>query len=68
VTRPNNPAANIQWLVANATTDPKIVDVVAEGTSLRVTQRDDYAAFLSQHGQSVGALIDGIRQQLSQGG
>jgi phospholipid transport system substrate-binding protein len=68
VTRPNNPAANIQWLVANAATDPKIVDVIAEGTSLRVTQRDDYAAFLSQHGQDVGALIDGVRQQLSQGG
>ena len=67
VTRPNNPPTNIQWLVANPATDPKIVDVIAEGTSLRVTQRDDYASFLSQHGQSVGALIDAIRQQLSQG-
>jgi phospholipid transport system substrate-binding protein len=67
VTRPNNPPTNIQWLVANPATDPKIVDVIAEGTSLRVTQRDDYASFLSQHGQNVDALIDAIRQQISQG-
>jgi phospholipid transport system substrate-binding protein len=68
VERPNNPPANIQWVVENATTDPKIVDVIAEGTSLRITQRDDYASFLSQHGNSVDALLDGIRKQVSQNG
>jgi len=68
VERPNNPPANIQWVVENAATDPKIVDVIAEGTSLRVTQRDDYAAFLSQHGNSVDALLDGLRKQASQSG
>jgi phospholipid transport system substrate-binding protein len=68
VARPNNPPTNIQWVVANATTDPKIVDVIAEGTSLRLTQRDDYASFLSQHGNNVDALLGAIRQQVSQSG
>jgi phospholipid transport system substrate-binding protein len=68
VTRPNNPSNTIQWVVKNATTDPKIVDVIAEGTSLRITQRDDYAAFLSQHGNSVDTLLDGLRKQASQNG
>jgi phospholipid transport system substrate-binding protein len=68
VDRPNNPPTNIQWLVANAASDPKIVDVIAEGTSLRITQRDDYAAFLSQHGNKLDALFGAMRQQLSQGG
>jgi len=68
VARPNNPATNIQWVVANPTADPKIVDVIAEGTSLRLTQRDDYAAFLSQHGNNVDALLGAIRQQASQNG
>ncbi len=68
VARPNNPSTNIQWVVANATTDPKIVDVIAEGTSLRITQRDDYASFLSQHGNNVDALLGAIRQQVSQNG
>jgi len=68
VRRPNNPPTNIQWLVANAATDPKIIDVIAEGTSMRITQRDDYAAFISQHGGNVEALIDGLRRQVTQSG
>jgi phospholipid transport system substrate-binding protein len=37
--------------------------VIAEGTSLRLTQRSDYAAFLSRNGNSVQALIDALKQQ-----
>jgi phospholipid transport system substrate-binding protein len=68
VKRPNNPPANLQWLVANATTDPKIIDLIAEGTSLRITERDDYASFLSQHGGRLDALLEGLRKQASQSG
>jgi phospholipid transport system substrate-binding protein len=68
VTRPNNPPTNIQWVVANAATDPKIIDMIAEGTSLRITQRDDYASFLSQHGERIDALLNQMRRQLSQNG
>jgi len=68
VTRPNNPPANTQWLVVNATTDPKIIDLIAEGTSLRITERDDYASFLTQHGNNVDALLEGLRRQVSQNG
>jgi len=68
VQRPNNPPANIQWVVANAATNSKIIDVIAEGTSLRITQRDDYASFLSQHDEKIDALLDEMRHQLSQNG
>jgi len=68
IKRPNNPPTNVQWLVANPTADPKIIDVIAEGTSLRITQRDDYASFLSQHGGNVDALLEGLRKQASQNG
>jgi phospholipid transport system substrate-binding protein len=68
VKRPNNPPANLQWLVANATTTPKIIDLVAEGTSLRLTERDDYASFLSQHGGHLDALLEALRKQISQSG
>jgi phospholipid transport system substrate-binding protein len=68
IERPNNPPVNVQWVVANASTDPKVVDVIAEGTSLRITQRDDYASFLTQHGDSIDGLLDAIRHQLSQNG
>ena len=68
VERPNNPPANVQWVVANAAADPKVVDVIAEGTSLRITQRDDYTAFMSRNGNNVDALLGAIRQQVSQNG
>ena len=65
VTRPNNAPNNVQWIVSTAGAAPKIVDVVAEGTSLRLTQRSDYASYLSQHGNNVDALINAMKAQLN---
>jgi phospholipid transport system substrate-binding protein len=68
VERPNNQPANVDWIISNPASDPKIIDVVAAGTSLRLTQRADYASFLSSHSSSVNALIDAMRQQVAQAG
>jgi len=66
VERPNNPPAAVDWIVADVGGSPKIVDVVAEGTSMRLTQRNDYASFLSQNANNVQVLIDALRKQVSQ--
>ena len=63
IRRPNQQPSNVQWVVSNATGRPKIIDVIAEGISLRVTQRSDYAAFISRNNNDVGALINAMRQQ-----
>lgn len=63
VERPNNGPANVDWIISNAGPSPKIVDVVAEGTSLRLTQRSDYAAYLSHNGNNLQALIDAMKHQ-----
>lgn len=68
IDRPNNPPSTVQWLIANVATEPKVVDVIAEGTSLRITQREDYASFLSHNGNSVAALLGAMRKQLEQTG
>jgi phospholipid transport system substrate-binding protein len=68
VERPNNPPSQVDWVVSQDSGKPKIVDVVAEGTSLRLTQRSDYAAYLSRNGNNVQALIDAMRQQVAQNG
>lgn len=65
VTRPNTAPADVQWVVGEVDGQPKIVDVLIEGTSLRLTQRSDYASYLSRNGGSVQALIDAIRRQLA---
>lgn len=64
VTRPNNAPANVQWIVADAETSPRIVDVIVEGTSLRLTQRSDYASFLARNNNNVDALVSAIRRQV----
>lgn len=66
VDRPDHPPTNVDWIVSNAAANPKIIDVVAEGTSLRLTQRSDYASYLSHNNDSIDALINAMRQQVSQ--
>jgi phospholipid transport system substrate-binding protein len=63
VTRPNNPPANVAWVVSSVGGKPKIIDLLAEGTSMRLTQRSDYASYLAHHNNEVQALIDAMRQQ-----
>lgn len=65
---PNKPPAEVDWVVNQVDGSPKIVDVVAEGTSLRLTQRADYGSFLVQHHDSVAALLDALRRQASANG
>ncbi|MEI7711918.1 MAG: ABC transporter substrate-binding protein [Rhodospirillales bacterium] len=66
IERPNNPPATVDWVVANAGTAPKVIDVIAENTSLRQTQRNDYAAYLTRNNNDVDALITAMRAQLEQ--
>src|SRR3984885_2121534 len=68
VIRPNNPPTAVDWIITNPTGAPKIVDVVAEGTSLRLTQRQDYASYLTHNNGSVDALIAAMKNQISQSG
>ena len=67
IKRPNEDPNNVQWVVSRSTGAPKIVDVVAEGTSLRQTQRSDYRSFLQQHNNDVNALLAALRRQVAQG-
>ncbi len=68
INRPNAPPANVQWVVDSSSGSPKVVDVVPEGTSLRLTQRSDYASYLSRHGNDISALLSALQQQLNNAG
>lgn len=65
VERPNGGPVNLDWRVGDVGGQPKIVDLVAEGTSLRLTQRSEYSAVVQRGGNQVGALLNAMRQQLS---
>jgi phospholipid transport system substrate-binding protein len=64
VTRPNNPPTDVKWVISNADSNPKIVDVIAEGTSLRLTQRSDYASYLNRNNDNINALIAAMKHQI----
>jgi phospholipid transport system substrate-binding protein len=66
VIRPNNGPTAVDWIISDPTGSPKIIDVVAEGTSLRLTQRQDYASYMSHNNGSVDALIAAMKTQVSQ--
>jgi len=61
---PGKPPTTVQWVVQPIGGQPKIVDIIAEGTSMRLTERNDYAGVISQHGGQVQALIDAMHGQL----
>jgi phospholipid transport system substrate-binding protein len=63
IQRPNQQPNNVQWVVSTASGRPKIVDVQAEGVSLRLTQRNDYSAYINGHGGNVDALLEAMRRQ-----
>jgi phospholipid transport system substrate-binding protein len=68
VDRPNNPPTKVDWVIETPATTPKIVDVIAEGTSLRLTQRQDYASYLTRNNNDVNALINAMNQQTAKNG
>ena len=68
VERPANPPTKVEWIISDESGAPKVVDVIAEGTSLRLTQRSDYAAFLAHNNNSIQALIDAMKQQIASNG
>jgi phospholipid transport system substrate-binding protein len=63
VTRPGEAPYKAEWLVSTAGGSPKLIDAVAEGVSLRLTQRADYASYLERNNSNIQALIDAMRQQ-----
>lgn len=62
--RPQQADANLEWVVSSSSGSPKIVDVLAEGASLRLTQRQDYASFIQQHGGQVSAILSALKIQV----
>jgi phospholipid transport system substrate-binding protein len=67
VKRPGNPPAHVTWVVTTEAGDPKIVDIVIEGISMRLTQRGDYASFIERNNGDIDALIRALERQIDSG-
>ncbi|RAI57299.1 MlaC/ttg2D family ABC transporter substrate-binding protein [Roseicella frigidaeris] len=66
IERPNSAPFALDWRVGDINGQPKVVDVIAEGTSLRLTQRSEYSAVIQQNNGSIAALLTAMRRQIQQ--
>jgi phospholipid transport system substrate-binding protein len=66
IERPNNPSFTLDWRVADINGQPRVVDVIAEGTSLRLTTRSEYAAVIQRNSGRVASLLEAMRGQIAQ--
>ncbi|NMJ40159.1 ABC transporter substrate-binding protein [Roseomonas sp. JC162] len=66
VERPSTPPFSLDWRVSEIGGQPRVVDVIAEGTSLRLTTRSEYSAVIQRNGGRVASLLDAMRNQITQ--
>ncbi|MBM3523911.1 MAG: ABC transporter substrate-binding protein [Alphaproteobacteria bacterium] len=67
IERPSAAAAVVEWRVSRLENGQlRIVDVIAEGTSLRLTTRSDYAAVVQRNGGKAEGLLAALRRQLAE--
>jgi phospholipid transport system substrate-binding protein len=64
IVRPNGgPPVSVQWRVRQEQGGPKIVDVVIQGISMAVTDRNQFAAVIQRGGNGIQSLIDALKSQ-----
>jgi len=61
IVRPGRESIRVDWRVEKGGDGYKILDIVAEGTSLAVAQRADYSAVIQQANGQFDALIKALR-------
>ena len=65
VERPQAPTMQVDWVVSTATGHPKITDMLAGGTSMRLTQSSDFASYLSRHQYNIHEFLEGLQQMVA---
>ncbi len=68
IVRPNGPPVNVDWRVRKRDGQYKIIDVMVEGVSMGVTQRQEFASVIQQNGNRVDGLIQALRNKVGQAG
>lgn len=69
INRPGQEAVLADWRVRNdAKGELKVIDVRAEGISLTITQRDDFASIIGTGRKGLEPLLEHMRQNVATGG
>jgi len=63
VSSPGRPPIRVNWRVRGPNNKYRIIDVMVEGISMSVTQRDEFAAVIRRSGGKVEGLLDALRKK-----
>ncbi len=61
------PPVRVDWRLKGPDNAPKIIDVVVEGVSMRLTHRSEFATVIQNNGGNVDALLTALRKRSGQG-
>ncbi len=68
ITQPDNkPPVNVDWRVAKIGSGYKIEDVLVEGISMAVTERQEIASVIQRNGGQIDALLKLLREKSGRG-
>ncbi|WP_428391571.1 MlaC/ttg2D family ABC transporter substrate-binding protein [Lichenicoccus sp.] len=59
----HTPEVRVAWVVETDHSPMQVIDVVAEGMSLRLAKRSDFTAYLSRHDGDIDAFLDALQRQ-----
>ena len=63
IVREGRPPIRVDWRVRRGEGEPKIIDVVVEGVSMLLTQRDEFASVIQRSGGNVEGLLARLREK-----
>ena len=68
IIRPNGPPVAVGWRVREQDVGLRIIDVVIEGVSQGITQRDEFRSIIQRNGGELNALFEIMRDNIAQSG
>ena len=63
IVQPGRPPVAVHWRVRRGEAGYKVVDVIVEGVSMVITQRDEFSSVIRREGGSIEALLSRLRQR-----
>jgi phospholipid transport system substrate-binding protein len=63
INQPGAPPFNVEWRVRLRDSRPAIIDVVVEGVSMSVTQRQEFASVLQAKGGNFDAFLQALKEK-----
>ncbi|MEE2661494.1 MAG: ABC transporter substrate-binding protein [Pseudomonadota bacterium] len=60
---PGKPSIKVNWRVRSKGINYKVIDVVVEGISMSVTQRDEFVSVIRQTGGRISGLLRALRRK-----